>query len=72
MRGILTGGAQDQAYRSVPVVSNTTVLTPNTTATVTLTCAHGEWTPICSVHFTKGGIMLHLNLFYELTITVVI
>lgn len=42
MRGILTGGAQDQGYRSVPVVSNTTVLTPNTTATVTLTCDRGE------------------------------
>ena len=43
MRGILTGGAQDQGYRSVPVVSNTTALTPNTTATVMLTSAPGEW-----------------------------
>lgn len=41
-RGIPTGGVQDQGYRSVPVVSNTTALTPNTTATVTLTCAPGE------------------------------
>lgn len=44
MRGILTGGAQGQGYRSVPVESNTTAPTTNTTATVTLTCAPGEST----------------------------
>lgn len=42
MRSMLTGGGQDQEYRSVPVVLNTTALTPNTTATVTLTSGNGE------------------------------
>lgn len=44
MRNILTGGAQDQGYRSVPAASSTTVLTQNTTATVMQTCPPGEWT----------------------------
>lgn len=43
MRGIPTGEVQDPAYRNVPVVLNITALTPNTIATVTLTCASGEW-----------------------------
>lgn len=44
MRDILTGAALDPGYKSVPVASNTTARTPNTTATVTLTCAPGETT----------------------------
>lgn len=52
MRGIPTGGAQDQGYRSVPVVLYTTVLTQNITATVTATCVPGEWTTSQHVQFS--------------------
>lgn len=44
MKSILIGGVQDQGSRSVPVVLNTTVLIPNTTATVMQTCVPGECT----------------------------
>lgn len=44
MKGIFTGGAQDQGYRSAPVVSNTTARTQNTIATAMQTYAPGEWT----------------------------
>lgn len=41
-RGTGTGGVQDLGYRNVPVGLKTTVQTPNTSATVTLTCEPGE------------------------------
>lgn len=49
MRDILTGGALDQGYRSVPAVSSTAVWTLNITATVMLTSAPGEWTILQNV-----------------------
>lgn len=44
MKGIFIGGAQDQGYRSAPVVLNTTARTQNTIATAMQTYAPGEWT----------------------------
>lgn len=44
MKGIFTGEAQDQGYRSAPVVSSTTARIQNTTAIAMQTYAPGEWT----------------------------
>lgn len=54
MRGIPTGGVQDQAYRSAPAVLNTTVLIPNTTAIVMLTYPLGEYTIVLFI-MIKGS-----------------
>lgn len=42
MRGIPTGVVLDPGSRSAPVASRATAPTPNTSATVTQTCAAGE------------------------------
>lgn len=59
MKGIFIGEAQDQGYRSAPVVSNTTARTQNTIATAMQTYAPGEWTT--TNHFLgqcTGGLIL--------------